>query len=245
MSANNSNSSRRGRTGDSDALIAKQAELEAFSRVVLKDTEDVWLRVFPQIPEAGGKPYQPPTMVLFNGNVSTRGCGSASAAVGPFYCPGDLKVYLDLSFFDELKTKFEAPGDFACAYVVAHEVGHHVQNQLGISMQVQRQQQTASKVEANRLSVRTELQADYLAGVWAFHAQKMKDILETGDIAEALNAAQQIGDDTIQRKQAGRVVPDAFTHGTAEQRIRWFTLGLESGNIDKIMLPFEVDYDQL
>lgn len=232
----------QGATGSSDVLIEQQADQQEFSEVVLKDTEDVWGRLFP---EMVGKPYQKPTLVFYNGNVSTQGCGSASSSVGPFYCPGDMKVYLDLSFFDEMKTKFKAPGDFACAYVIAHEVGHHIQNLLGLSMKVQRAQQQADKVEANRLSVRTELQADFLAGVWAHHAQQMKQMLEEGDLLEALTAAQQIGDDTLMRQATGRVVPDAFTHGSAEQRMRWFTLGVESGNLDQMNLPFELDYAEL
>jgi uncharacterized protein len=232
----------QGATGNSDVLIQQQAERQEFSEVVLKDTEDVWNRLFPELL---GKKYQEPKLVFYNGNVSTQGCGSASSAVGPFYCPGDMKVYLDLSFFDEMKTKFQAPGDFACAYVIAHEVGHHIQNLLGLSMKVQQAQQQVDKVEANRLSVRTELQADFLAGVWAHHAQKMKQMLEEGDLLSALNAAQQIGDDTLMRQSAGRVVPDAFTHGSAEQRMRWFTLGVESGNLEQMNLPFELQYEEL
>ncbi|MCR9296308.1 MAG: neutral zinc metallopeptidase, partial [bacterium] len=172
-------------------------------------------------------------------------CGMASAAMGPFYCPGDQNVYLDLSFFQEMREKFKAPGDFACAYVIAHEVGHHVQNLLGLSMEVQRAQQQSSKVEANNLSVRLELQADFLAGVWAHHAQKKMAILEEGDIGEAIRAAQAIGDDTLQRQATGRVVPDAFTHGSSEQRIRWFTQGLKSGNLEDLNLLFEMNYDEL
>lgn len=216
-------------------------EQAAFVSVVLKDTEDVWNDLFPKLV---GKPYQEPKLVLFRGAVDSA-CGRASSAVGPFYCPGDNNVYLDLSFFEEMRTRFKAPGDFACAYVVAHEVGHHVQNLLGLSMEVQRQQQRLSKTEGNRLSVRLELQADFLAGVWAHHAQKTKQILESGDIGEAIGAAQAIGDDTLQRQAQGRVVPDAFTHGTSEQRIRWFSYGLKSGNLDDLGLLFELEYDQL
>ncbi len=233
----------QGATGSSEVLKQQQAESEAFSRVVLKDTEDVWNRLFP---EMFGKPYQEPVLVFFDGNVSTQGCGTASTAVGPFYCPGDMKVYLDLSFFEEMRTKFNAPGDFACAYVIAHEIGHHVQNLVGLSIQAQRAQQQASKVEANRLSVRMELQADFLAGVWARHAQEMKQMLEEGDLGEAIRAAQQIGDDTIQRNSMGRVVPDAFTHGTSEQRIRWFTKGIESNDVSQdAALPLTLPYEQL
>ena len=177
--------------------------------------------------------------------MTTQGCGSATSAVGPFYCPADLKVYLDLSFFEELQTRFKAPGDFACAYVIAHEVGHHIQNLLGWSMEIQQLQAKASKVEANQLSVRLELQADFLAGVWAHHAQQTKNILESGDLDEAINAAQQIGDDTLQRQSSGRVVPDAFTHGSAAQRKRWFLLGYKTGDLEKIKLPFELAYEKL
>ena len=223
------------------SISPEDDEQAAFVSVVLKDTEDVWNKLFPELV---GKPYQEPTLVLFRGAVDSA-CGRASSAVGPFYCPGDNNVYLDLSFFDEMRTKFKAPGDFACAYVVAHEVGHHVQNLLGLSMEVQRQQQAMGKVEANRLSVRLELQADFLAGVWAHHAQKTKQILESGDIREAINAAQAIGDDTLQRQASGRVVPDAFTHGSSEQRIRWFSHGLQSGNLEDLGLLFELEYDRL
>ena len=231
-----------GGEGADPELLARQAEAEAFSRVVLKDTEDVWDELFPQLI---GKPYVKPVLVFYNGNVSTQGCGSATSAVGPFYCPADQKVYLDLSFFEEMQTRFRAPGDFACAYVIAHEVGHHIQNLLGWSMEIQQLQARASKVESNQLSVRLELQADFLAGVWAHHAQQTKNILESGDLDEALNAAQQIGDDTLQRQASGRVVPDAFTHGSAAQRKRWFQLGYRSGDLEKIKLPFELAYDEL
>ncbi len=229
--------------GVDEALLAEQAEAQAFSEVVLKYTEDVWNELFPQVL---GKEYQEPILVFYAGNVTTQGCGSATSAVGPFYCPADLKVYLDLTFFAELQTKFKAPGDFACAYVIAHEVGHHIQNLLGLSMEVQRKQARLSKIEANQLSVRLELQADFLAGVWAHHAQRKMKILEEGDIGEAMNAAQQIGDDTLQKAATGgRVVPDAFTHGTSKQRIYWFTKGLQSGNLNDLNLPFEVEYSRL
>ena len=221
--------------------IPADDEQARFVSVVLKDTEDVWNRLFPELV---GKPYQEPTLVLFRDAVQSA-CGRASSAVGPFYCPGDNNVYLDLSFFEEMRSKFKAPGDFACAYVIAHEVGHHIQNQLGLSMQVQAMQAKAGKVESNRLSVRLELQADFLAGVWAHHGQKMKQFLETGDIEEAIRAAQAIGDDTLQRQATGRVVPDAFTHGSAEQRIRWFTQGLRTGNLEDLNLLFELEYDEL
>lgn len=217
-------------------------KLAEFSSVIFKDTEDVWNRVFP---EAFQQPYKEPGLVLFDGRVETRGCGTASAAVGPFYCGGDSKVYIDLSFFNELQTKFKAPGEFACAYVLAHEVGHHVQNLLGILGKVQGQQRSASQIESNRLLVRLELQADFLAGVWAHHAQRMKGILESGDIESGIKAAAAVGDDTIMRNAGRNPVPDAFTHGTSAQRTRWFLLGLETGDLNKMMDVFDLPYDQL
>jgi predicted metalloprotease len=198
-----------------------------FARVVLADTEDVWNGVF----AAEGQDYQEPTLVLFRDAVSSR-CGMQSAAVGPFYCPADANVYLDLGFFDELARRHGAPGDFAAAYVIAHEVGHHVQNLLGISDSVNARMRGASEAEANDLSVRLELQADCLAGVWAHHADRMRSVLEPGDVEEALQAAAAIGDDRLQREAQGYVVPDSFTHGTSEQRVRWFKRGLEGGTLD-------------
>lgn len=209
--------------------------------VVLRYTEDVWGELFP---EMVGREYLQPNLIVFRGAVNSA-CGQATSAVGPFYCPGDMKVYLDLSFFDELRNKFQAEGDFACAYVIAHEVGHHVQNVLGLTTKVQREQAQASRVEANNLSVRLELQADFLAGVWAHHAQRKFQILEDGDVAEAINAAQAIGDDTLQRQAQGRVVPDAFTHGTSEQRVRWFSRGIKTGNLEDLNLLFSLPYEQL
>jgi len=196
--------------------------LAQFTSVVLHDTEDVWGDLLPN--------YKDPKLVLFNDAVQSA-CGSASAAVGPFYCPGDQKVYIDLSFFRELKERFGAPGDFAMAYVVAHEVGHHVQNLLGTSDKVHSLQQRGGEREGNKLSVKLELQADFYAGVWANHAQKMKHILEPGDIDEALAAANAIGDDRLQKEAQGQVVPDAFTHGTSAQRMYWFKKGFETGDI--------------
>lgn len=196
--------------------------LAQFVSVVLHDTEDVWGDILQN--------YQKPKLVLFTDAVRSA-CGSASAAVGPFYCPGDAKVYIDLSFFRELKQRFGAPGDFAMAYVVAHEVGHHVQNLLGTSDKVHSLQQRMSEREGNRLSVKLELQADFYAGVWANHAQNMKNILEPGDINEALTAANAIGDDKLQEEAQGRVIPDAFTHGTSAQRMYWFKKGFETGDI--------------
>lgn len=200
-----------------------------FVGVVLQDTEDVWNKVFR---EQLNQEYQEPRLVLFSNQVQS-GCGGASAATGPFYCPADSKVYIDLSFYDQLQSRFQAPGDFAMAYVVAHEVGHHVQNLLGISEKVQREQSRLSKEDANALSVKLELQADFLAGVWAHNAQEMKNILEEGDIEEALNAANAIGDDRLQKEAQGYVVPDAFTHGTSKQRMYWFKKGYETGDINQ------------
>jgi uncharacterized protein len=203
-------------------------EKAQFVSVVLKDTEDVWNKLFAE----QGSDYQEPILVLFSGT-DQSGCGYASSATGPFYCPLDSKVYIDLSFYQDLQSRFGAPGDFAMAYVIAHEVGHHVQNQLGISGKVHQAQQSMSEREANELSVKLELQADFFAGVWAHHAQKMKNILEPGDIDEALNAANAIGDDRLQMQSQGHVVPDAFTHGTSEQRMYWFKRGYESGDLSK------------
>lgn len=204
----------------------EQQELVEFVSVVLADTEDTWSQIFRKM---GGN-YQEPTLVLFTGTVQS-GCGYAQAAMGPFYCPLDQKLYIDLSFYDDLKNRHGAPGDFAQAYVIAHEVGHHVQNLLGISDQVQRMQQRSSKVQANELSVRLELQADCLAGVWAAYTQQSDNVsLEPGDIEEALNAAASIGDDRLQKQAQGYAVPDSFTHGTSAQRVRWFTQGVKTGD---------------
>ncbi|MGE3818653.1 MAG: neutral zinc metallopeptidase [Isosphaeraceae bacterium] len=209
------------------AVDPAEEEAASMVKVILADTEDVWNELF----QALGQPYQEPKLVLFSGRVDSA-CGQASAAVGPFYCPADRQVYIDLSFFNELERRFKAPGEFAQAYVVAHEVGHHVQNLLGYSEKVSRMQSRVGKAEANELSVRLELQADFLAGVWAHHAQKMKNLLERGDVPAALNAASQIGDDKIQMRAQGYVVPDAFTHGSSEQRVRWFRKGFQSGKIE-------------
>jgi predicted metalloprotease len=227
--------------------LEAEKPLKDFVSVVLKDTEDVWDELTPQLRQLTGNnrfTYVKPNLVLFSGRVESA-CGMANAAVGPFYCPADRKVYLDLAFFQELKQRFKAPGDFAMAYVVAHEVGHHLQNLLGLSEQVQMRQQRSSKAEGNQWSVRLELQADYLAGVWAHHAQQMKSILESGDLQEALNAATKIGDDKIQEQAMGYVRPDAFTHGSAEQRVRWLKAGLQSGDLSQMMKPFELPYEQL
>ena len=205
-----------------------QEPLKEFVATVLADTEDVWNDLFAKM----GKQYREPTLVLFSDRVQSA-CGIAGAAVGPFYCPADQKLYIDLAFYDELRDRFGAPGDFAQAYVIAHEVGHHVQNQLGIAQQVDAARQRLSPAEANELSVRMELQADFFAGVWAHHAQRMKQILDRGDIEEGLNAAAAIGDDRLQMEAQGYVRPDAFTHGTSEQRVRWFKKGLETGDPDQ------------
>ena len=208
------------------SLPAENDDQRKFVAVVLAETEDVWHDAFKKV----GQTYQPPKLVLFSGAVESA-CGMAGSATGPFYCPSDNRVYLDLSFFEELRTRFGASGDFAQAYVIAHEVGHHVQTLLGISRKVRELQSRVGPSETNQLSVRMELQADCLAGVWAHQAHKSRELLEAGDIEEGLNAASAIGDDRIQKKTQGRVVPDAFTHGSAAQRVRWFKLGLESGSL--------------
>ncbi|MCO6046285.1 zinc metallopeptidase [Aeoliella sp. ICT_H6.2] len=213
------------RAGDQE-FSPQEEQMAEFVSIVLAETEDVWSQLF----AAENVEYTQPTLVLFTNRVQSA-CGFASAATGPFYCPLDEKVYLDLSFFEQMKQRFKAPGDFAQAYVVAHEVGHHVQNLLGISDRVQSQRARLTQEEYNRLSVRMELQADYLAGVWAHHTQKNWQLLEEGDIKEAINAASAIGDDRLQRQAQGYVVPESFTHGTSEQRVRWFYKGLQSGDM--------------
>jgi predicted metalloprotease len=221
---------------------AGQADLEndetaKMVSVVLADTEDVWGKLF----EERGDVYREPKLILFRNSVKSA-CGFQSSATGPFYCPADNQVYIDLSFFKEMKTRLGAPGDFAQAYVIAHEVGHHVQNLLGTSDAIHRKRRRSSKEEANRLSVRQELQADFYAGVWAHHAQQNWNILEEGDIQEALNAARAIGDDRLQMEARGYVVPESFTHGTSEQRKRWFMRGLKSGDMrdgDTYTIPYE------
>lgn len=207
-------------------LNPQEQELADFISVVLADTEDVWHEVFREM----GSTYQEPKLVLFSGAVQSA-CGYAQSAMGPFYCPADQKVYLDLSFYQDLRDRHNAPGDFAQAYVVAHEVGHHVQTLLGISSQVNEARQRVGDRQANELSVRLELQADCFAGVWANRAQAARQVLEPGDVEEALNAASQIGDDRLQRQGQGYVVPDSFTHGSSQQRMRWFTRGIQSGDL--------------
>lgn len=204
----------------------EETETAQFVRVVLADTEDVWDALFAQ---SNGR-YEHPTLVLFTDAVQSA-CGTADTAAGPFYCPGDRKVYIDLSFYDELKQRFGAPGDFAQAYVIAHEIGHHVQNLLGTMDEMRAAQARTDRTAANALSVRLELQADCYAGVWAYHAERTRQILEQGDVEEALNAANAIGDDRLQRQSQGQVVPDSFTHGSSEQRVRWFKRGIERGDV--------------
>ncbi|HQU72163.1 MAG: neutral zinc metallopeptidase [Calditrichaeota bacterium] len=217
-----------GQTSANYQPSAQENELAQFVSVVLKDTEDVWGQIFAN----GGQAYREPNLVLYNGSVQSA-CGYSSAATGPFYCPGDQKVYIDLSFCEELQTKFKAPGDFAMAYVVAHEVGHHIQTLLGTSQKVNQMRGRVPQEEFNQYLVKLELQADFYAGVWAHHAQKMKNVLEEGDVEEALNAAAAVGDDRIQKQAQGYVVPESFTHGTSEQRQRWFYRGFQTGDINQ------------
>ena len=215
--------------GDSTPYVetAEEKEIADFVSVVLADTETVWTGIFSEL----GEEYSEPTLVLYSDSVESA-CGVAGSSTGPFYCPADNNLYIDLSFFRELRDRFQAPGDFAMAYVLAHEVGHHVQNQLGVMTQMQELQQQLSPEEYNEYSVRLELQADYLAGVWASHVQG-RGLLEAGDLEEALAAASAVGDDRIQRESQGYVVPDSFTHGTSEQRMRWFKKGFEAGDLSE------------
>ena len=214
--------------GGGGRVTADGDEMKKFVGRVLADTEDVWNRVF----KSFGKTYEEPKLVVFSGAFPTA-CGTGMAAMGPFYCPLDRKIYIDLAFYEDLKRRFNAPGDFAQAYVIAHEVGHHVQTLLGIAEQVQRLKQRLNEREANKVQVRMELQADCFAGVWAALNHQLKNRLQPGDIEEGLNAAQAIGDDMIQRQQTGRVVPDAFTHGSSAQRVKWFRKGMETGQIQQ------------
>lgn len=214
-------SQQRGQQGE------PQDEAGRFAAKILGNTEDVWKTV---LPAQANKQYAPPKMVLFSDRTRS-GCGAAQSAMGPFYCPLDQTVYIDLSFFQEMQRRFKAGGDFAYAYVIAHEVGHHVENQLGILPRVQQRQQEVGDVERNQLSVRVELMADCLAGVWAFHSDQRYKSLEEGDIEEAIGAAQAIGDDRLQRQSQGTIVPDSFTHGSSAQRVRWLTTGLKSGQV--------------
>jgi hypothetical protein len=209
-------------TEQSYTPTASEQELAGFVRVVLADTEDVWNKQFSD--------YREPTLVMFTDYVQSA-CGNASSATGPFYCPADEKVYIDLSFYSDLKNKFGAPGDFAQAYVIAHEVGHHIQHLMGISDKVHAMRSKQSEAEINEMSVRLELQADFLAGMWAHYADQMNEILDPGDIEEALTAASAIGDDRLQQQTQGRVTPDSFTHGTSAQRMKWFKKGYETGDM--------------
>ena len=226
-------------SGQAQALTQEEKELGEFVGVILADTEDVWNQLFQQ----EGERYREPKLVLFT-NATDSACGYAQSASGPFYCPGDEKVYIDLGFFQEMQQKLGARGDFAWAYVIAHEIGHHVQNLLGVMQQAQGRMQQVDPQEANQLLVRLELQADFLAGVWAHHAQRMKGLLEQGDIEEGMNAASSVGDDRIMKQQQGYVVPDAFTHGTSEQRVRWFTKGFKIGDMNQGN-TFALAYDEL
>ena len=207
---------------------ASEKELVEIVSVILADTEDTWHHIFAE----QGETYQKPKLVLFR-NVVRSACGMAQSAAGPFYCPSDQKVYIDLSFFDQLRSQLNAPGDFAQAYVIAHEVGHHIQTLTGISSKVHSTRMRLNEVEGNKLSVKQELQADCFAGVWAYHAERMRNLLEDGDIEEGLTAASAIGDDTLQRQSQGYVRPDAFTHGTSAQRVRWFKTGLMTGDMNQ------------
>jgi predicted metalloprotease len=218
----------QGRQAGPVAASPEEERQAALVKTALAMTEDVWSEIFAK----AGHKYEKPILVLFRNQVRTDGCGMASTAVGPFYCPGDHKVYIDLAFYEELAKRFKAPGEFAQAYVIAHEVGHHVQNLLGISDKVSSLQQRTSKKEGNQLSVMLELQADYFAGVWAHHTERRKHFLEEGDIESGLNAAYRIGDDALQKATQGFVVPDSFTHGSSEQRVKWFRKGLVSGDIN-------------
>ncbi len=215
-------------TYETVTTTAHEDELAEFVSVVLADTEEVWTSLFRSM----GREYREPTLVLFRSQVESA-CGFSSSATGPFYCPGDEKIYIDLSFLEDLQQRLNAPGDFAIAYIIAHEVGHHVQTLLGLMNQIQKARGEISQEEYNKLSVKLELQADFYAGLWAYHADRMMNILEEGDIDEALNAASAVGDDRIQKKMQGYVVPDSFTHGTSEQRRSWFYKGLKTGDFNQ------------
>ena len=215
-----------------------EEKMAHFAKVIFHDTEVIWSEQFRKM----GRKYEEPTLVLFSNQVDTA-CGGAESATGPFYCPADRKVYIDLSFYKDMQRKLNAPGDFARAYVIAHEVGHHVQRLLGYSKHVDNARQ--NEKEAHHMSVRLELQADYLAGVWAYHGQKKFNFLDPGDLESALNAAFQIGDDRLQKKARGYVVPDSFTHGTSAQRMRWFKKGFDTGDVDRARELFELPYEAL
>jgi predicted metalloprotease len=226
---------------DQKPLNPEEEEMAKFSRVIFHDTEVIWDEQFRRM----GKEYRKPTLVLYSREVKTSGCGLADSAVGPFYCPGDEKVYIDLAFYKDMQKQLNAPGEFARAYVIAHEVGHHVQKLLGYSDRVEKVRERGNEVESNKASVRLELQADYLAGVWAHYAQEKYNFLEKGDIESAMNAAYEIGDDRLQKKARGRVVPDSFTHGSSDQRMRWFKAGFETGDVNKAKELFDKPYKEL
>ena len=215
-------------SGQTVTTTAEEDEQAQFASVVLADCEDVWIKIFRE----SGESYREPTLVLYTSQVNSA-CGVSGSSTGPFYCPLDEKVYIDLNFLDQLQVKLNAPGDFAKAYVIAHEVGHHVQKLLGIMGEVQGLRGQVSEEEYNQLSVKLELQADFLAGVWAYHAENMFGILEEGDIEEAMNAAEAVGDDHIQKQTQGYIVPDSFTHGTSKQRLKWFMKGFNSGDMSQ------------
>lgn len=231
---------QQGQQGDQRQVNPQEEKQAHFAKVIFGDTERIWEEQFARM----GKRYEKPTLVLYSGQVESA-CGQADSAVGPFYCPGDSKVYLDLSFFEDMERKLQAPGEFARAYVIAHEVGHHVQKLLGYSERVERARQTRSKADANKMSVRLELQADYLAGVWAYYGQKKWNFIDRKDVGTAIRAAHQIGDDYLQRQARGVVVPDAFTHGTSDQRQRWLLKGLETGDVAGARELFSLEYEQL
>jgi predicted metalloprotease len=229
------------RQGGPPRQVDPEEDKEAhFTKVVFGDTERIWGELF----QKAGKEYPKPTLHLFRGSVRSA-CGNADAAVGPFYCPGDSKVYIDLAFYKDMQNKLHAPGDFARAYVVAHEVGHHVQKLMGYTRFTDQARETGDKREINRASVRLELQADYLAGVWAYYNEKKNHFLDPGDIDSALNAAFEIGDDRLEKKARGYVVPDSFTHGTSKQRVSWFKRGFETGDIKAARELFDREYDDL
>lgn len=225
---NNLQSGGNESTAVDPAILEAEAELADFAKVVLKDTEDIWHTLFNE----SGNTYREPTLVLFSGSVESA-CGYSSSATGPFYCPGDEKVYIDLTFLSDLQQRLGAQGDFAMAYIIAHEVGHHVQKQLGITDQLNEMRGQVSETEYNQFLVKLELQADFLAGIWAHYADRTKNILEQGDLEEAMNAASAVGDDRIQMQSQGYVVPDAFTHGTSEQRRNWFMKGYRTGDLSQ------------
>lgn len=222
------NAPQNEQTGLRETSNAQEDEMTRFASVVLADNEDVWHEIF----RSRGQDYEEPKMVIFTGSTQSA-CGFANSATGPFYCPSDQDIYLDISFFEDLKNRFNASGDFAAAYVIAHEVGHHVQHLLGTTDKVRRAQQGLSEKEANKLSVALELQADFYAGVWAHHNQRMKQVMEEGDLEEALRAASAIGDDRLQQMSGGTVMPDAFTHGTSVQRSYWFRKGFDTGDLSE------------